>query len=333
MTDEALEITRVPHATPALLRAGGAVLGRGSLVVTWAVLVAVFAATNGAVFLQAGTFQTIFSSPVHLVFLSLALVVTFMVGEFDLSVSATMGLAGTLTALLSVNHGLDPWLSSLIAIAATAGIGAINAILIVVVGVNAIVVTLGMGTLLGGVALWLTNLNTVQGLHSSFTTAFNGTLGGLSHSFYYGLAATVLVAYVLAKTPLGLRMSFVGTNREVARLAGVQVHRIRMGSYVASGVFCGIAGVTLAASLGGYDPATSQTYLLPAFAAVFLGTAAIQPGRFNALGAVIAIYFLQTGIVGLQLAGVTGWIQDAFYGGSLVLAVTISTLIRRRVST
>ncbi|MTD53206.1 ABC transporter permease [Amycolatopsis pithecellobii] len=333
MTDEALEIISVPDDTPALLRTAGAVLGRGSLVVTWALLIGVFAATNGAMFLQAGTFQTIFSSPVHLVFLSLALVVVFVVGEFDLSVSANMGLAGTLTALLSVNHGIDPWLSSLIAIVAAAGVGAINAVLIVLVEVNAIVVTLGMGTLLGGVSLWLTDLNTVQGLTPSFTGAFNGALGGLSHSFYFGLAATVLVAYVLAKTPLGLRMSFVGTNREVARLAGVPVRRIRIGAYVVSGVFCGIAGVVLAASLGGYDPATSQLYLLPAFAAVFLGTAAIQPGRFNALGAVIAIYFLQTGIVGLQLAGVTSWIQDAFYGGSLVLAVTISTLIRRRVRT
>jgi ribose transport system permease protein len=320
-----------PANRPGLTHLGGLVVGRGSLLLTWGLLVAVFAATNGAVFLQAGTFQTIFSSPIHLVFLSLALVVTFAVGEFDLSVSATMGLAGTITALLSVNYGLNPWLSSLIAVAAAAAVGLVNGILIVNVNVNAIVVTLGMGTLLGGFALWLTNLSTVQGLPQSFTDAFNSGIGWLAASFYYGAACALVVAYVLTCTPLGLRMSFVGANREVARLAGIRVRRIRIGAYVTSGVFSGVAGVVLAATLGGYDPSTSQTYLLPAFAAVFLGTAAIQPGRFNPIGALVAIYFLQTGIVGLQLAGFTGWIQDVFYGGSLVLAVTISTLVRRRI--
>lgn len=63
---------------------------------------------------------------------------------------------------------------------------------------------------------------------------------------------------------------------------------------------------------------------------VFLGTAAIQPGKFNAIGAFIGIYFLQTGIVGLQLAGLTGFIEDLLYGGTLVVAVTISTIVRRR---
>jgi ribose transport system permease protein len=155
-------------------------------------------------------------------------------------------------------------------------------------------------------------------------------VGGVSISFFYGLILTLILAYVLVGTPLGLRMSFVGTNREVARLAGVRVNRIRLGSYVASGFISGVGGVVLAATLGGFDPSSSQNYLLPAFAAVFLGTAAIQPGKFNPFGAFVGIYFLQTGIVGLQLAGLTGYIEDLFYGGTLVVAVTISTMVRHR---
>ena len=69
-----------------------------------------------------------------------------------------------------------------------------------------------------------------------------------------------------------------------------------------------------------------------AFAAVFLGTAVIQPGRFNPVGTLIGVYFLQTGIVGLQLQGLTGWISSVFYGGTLVLAVAITTLIQKRAS-
>jgi hypothetical protein len=66
---------------------------------------------------------------------------------------------------------------------------------------------------------------------------------------------------------------------------------------------------------GGFDPTASPSYLLPALAAVFLGTAVVVPGQFNPLGTLIGIYFLETGIIGLQLLGYSGRVQDAFYGG------------------
>jgi ribose transport system permease protein len=63
-----------------------------------------------------------------------------------------------------------------------------------------------------------------------------------------------------------------------------------------------------------------------------LGTAVIQPGRFNPIGTFVAIYFLATGIIGLELLGASGWVSDVFYGGVLVIAVTIATVIRRRLT-
>ena len=68
------------------------------------------------------------------------------------------------------------------------------------------------------------------------------------------------------------------------------------------------------------------------FASVFLGTAIMEPGRFNPLGTWVGIYFLATGILGLKLLGLQAWVSPVFYGGVLVIAVTISTLLRRRAS-
>jgi ribose transport system permease protein len=82
--------------------------------------------------------------------------------------------------------------------------------------------------------------------------------------------------------------------------------------------------------LGSSSPSVSDSYLLPAFAAVFLGTTTINPGRFNPIGTFVAVYFLITGITGLELHGLTGWIEDVFYGGSLVIAVALSHLAARR---
>ncbi|WP_420541938.1 ABC transporter permease, partial [Rubrobacter calidifluminis] len=137
-------------------------------------------------------------------------------------------------------------------------------------------------------------------------------------------------AYVVSFTPLGRYLRAVGSNQEVSRLAGVRVNRLRFGAFVMAGLFAGVGGVLSVASSGGFDPNSSQTYLLPTFASVFLGTAVIEPGRFNPVGSFVAIYFLETGIVGLQLLGASGWISDVFYGAVLVVAVTISTLIGRR---
>jgi ribose transport system permease protein len=264
------------------------------------------------------------------VFLTVALIVTFTVGEFDLSIASCMGLAGTLVPVLAVQQGWPIGLAVIAALAASAAVGAVNGFLVVKIGVDAIVATLGMSTLVLGLTLWTTDVNAVSGLSDSFTQVATRDVLGLPIGFIYGLGAGVIQAYVLWMSPLGRRMAFVGSSREVARLAGINVNRIRFGAYVAGGLISGMAGVLLASTLAGYDPNTSTNYLLPAFAAVFLGMSVIAPGKFNPLGAFIAVYFLQTGIVGLQLAGLTGWVSDVFYGGALVLAVSATTLIRKR---
>jgi ribose transport system permease protein len=122
---------------------------------------------------------------------------------------------------------------------------------------------------------------------------------------------------------------FVGVSHEVARLGGVNVKRMRFSAYVLSAFICGIGGILLAASIGGNDPEATSLYLLPAFAAVFLGSVIGRHAQYNALGTLAAIYFLVTGIVGLQLFGLVGWIESAFYGAALVAAVSVSHFVRR----
>lgn len=312
---------------------GKDLLSRSALIWIWLLLVLVFVVLDSDGFLQSGTFKTIFGSQFELVFIAVAIICTFVVGEFDLSVASILGLAATLVPLLAVQHGWPLWLATLAAILAGGVVGCINGFLVVKIGVDAIVATLGMATLVLGITLWATDLNAVVGLSASYSQLANRDIIGLPIGFWYALAACLIMTYVLTMTPLGRRMAFVGSSREVARLAGINVKRLRFGAYVVGGLIAAVGGVLVTASLGGFDPNTSGAYLLPAFAAVFLGTAAITPGKFNAMGAWIAVYFLETGIVGLQLMGLTGWIDNVFYGGALVLAVAATTLIQRRTVT
>jgi ribose transport system permease protein len=192
-------------------------------------------------------------------------------------------------------------------------------------------VTLGSGTVLLGIVQWISNSSDVTGVSQNLINWTIGNhIGGISVMFYYGVLATLAIFFVFGYTPLGRRMLFVGRGRNVARLSGLRVTRIRWGAFIFSGLFAGLAGAMYAGSLGGADPASGQSFLLPAYAAAFLGATAVFPGRFNPIGTFIAVYFLVSGITGLQLFGLQEYVQQLFYGGALITAVGLSEVARRR---
>jgi ribose transport system permease protein len=326
-----------PAAAPAPRRRRPAALqhigSRYAILLVWAALAAVYGATDTSNFMSIASLQAIFNGQQPLVFMAAALMSTIIVGEFvDLSVPSVFGFSATLVPVLAVSHHWPAWAAMVTAVAAAAAVGAVQGYLVVKVHVNTIVVTLGMGTLLTGIGIWMTNDNTISGLPTGLAKVANLDLGGLPISFYYGVVLIAGFAYLLWFTPLGRHMRFVGASREVSRLSGVRVDRIRFGSFVVAGLLSGVGAVIAVAGFGGYNPTSSDTYLPQVFAVVFLGTAMIEPGRFNPIGTFIGIYFLETGIFGLQLLQLQNWVTNVFYGGVLVVAVTISTLLRRRAT-
>lgn len=304
-----------------------------AVVGVWVLLIVIYGSLVPQTFLTAGTFRTVVGSQQNtaLIFLCAALLCTIIVGEFvDMSVASNFGLAAVIVPTLVVHQAWNVWAAALVAILVSVVIGAVNGWLVVKLGVNTIVVTLGMGTFLLGIGLWVTNMTSVFGLPREFSQVALFPIGGIPIGFFYGLVLMLIFAYILQFTPLGRNMRFVGENREVSRLSGVRVTRIRFGAFVFAGLIAGIGGVIVTAGTGGYDATVSQLYLLPIFAATFLGSAILQPGRFNPLGTLIAIFFLSTGVIGLQMLGAAGWVQNVFYGGVLVTAVTITTVLHRR---
>jgi len=265
------------------------------------------------------------------VVLTLALVVPLTTGDFDLSVAATMGLSSMLIAVLNVKLGYPIAGAILLALMAGAVIGAVNAFFILYFGVFSLIVTLGTGYFISGLILWVSDSGTIAGVSMDLVRAVILTrFLGIPIGFYYALILTVVIWYVFQHTALGRRMLFVGRGREVARLSGVNVTKVRAGALIASSTLAAFAGVLYTGMRGAADPSSALAFLLPAFAAAFLGSTAIYPGRFNAPGAFIAVFFLSTGIMGLNFLGVDSFVQNLFYGGGLVIAVAISQLIRGR---
>ncbi|UGS33891.1 ABC transporter permease [Capillimicrobium parvum] len=305
------------------------IANRYGLVGAWIVLIAVFGALEPDKFLTLSNFQDIFSSQAVLVVLSIGVLPALAVGAIDLSIAGTMGLALVIVGWLNVLHGWPIALAVLVALAAGVIVGGINALVIVRLGIDSIVATLGMGTLLAGIAIGINNL-AISGISTSLIDAARTNVGGLQLVFFYALALALVLWYVFRYTPLGRYLFFIGGGGGVARLSGIPVDRVRAGSLVFSGLASAFSGVLLAGVLGAADPTVGPSYLLPALAGAFLGATAIVPGRFNVWGTVIAVYFLATGITGLELLGLSGYIEQVFYGGSLVLAVVLSRLASRR---
>ncbi|MFC5993606.1 ABC transporter permease [Pseudonocardia hispaniensis] len=299
---------------------------RYGVLVVWAVEIVIFSILAPQTFPTVANATSILNAQAALLVLALAVVPTLAAGEYDLSAAATMTLSATIAGQLSGVSGWNLWLAVLLGLLAAVAVGLLNAFLAVRVGVQSIVVTLGMGTLLVGLSVWFSNSMTIGGVPRELGAVMNTQLLGVNAAVYYALLIGAVLWFVHRHTPLGRHVLFVGQNREVARLSGVPVARIRTLCFVTTSLLSGIAGIMVIGIAGGLQPTSLQSLLLPAFAAAFLGSAIFEPGRVNPLGTIVAVLFLATGITGLVLLGLEGWIRDVFYGAAVVLAVTVSRL-------
>lgn len=304
---------------------------RYGVLVAWVVVVLVFSVLRPESFATSSTIQLILSTQTVILLATLGLMLSLAVSEYDLSIGAVVGFGGTLVAVLNGVQGWPVGLAVVVTLVVCMLFGLLNAVLSVYIGVQSIIVTLGTGTLLTGLTLAVSDSSVVTGVSSGLVTVMTRPLlFGIPAPFFAGVLLTATLWFVLQHTPLGRRMVFVSENREVARLAGLRVARIRAGALVATATLGGVAGIVLAGTNGAANPQAGASYLLPAFAAAFLGSTALIPGRFNAWGSFVAVYFLVTGITGLQYLGYAGWPEQVFYGSSLVIAVTLSHLAGRR---
>jgi ribose transport system permease protein len=306
-------------------------LERFGLLLAWGIVVIVFGVLRPDTFLTWGNFSTIFGSQAVLVVLALGLLIPLTAGDYDLSIAGVMGFGAMLIAVLNGDEGWPIGLAILVALLAGALIGLVNGSFVILFGIDSIIVTLGTGTFVAGLTLWISDSRTISGVSEVLVdvVVVNRFLG-IPLAFYYGLGLGLALWYLFEFTAVGRRLLFVGRGRRVARLSGVNVDRLRWGALVASGTIAAVAGVLFAGTLGGASPTAARSFLLPAFAAAFLGATTIVPGRFNPWGTIAAVYFLVTGITGLTLLGVDIFVQDLFYGGALVLAVALSQIARRR---
>jgi ribose transport system permease protein len=305
---------------------------RYGLLVLFLAVIAYFSLSpaSGDVFWTTNNFRSIAANESVRAILALAVILPLVAGQFDFSIGLTAELSaiGTAAALTRFDQPLV--VAVLVGVALGTAVGVVNGLLVARVGVNPFITTLGMATVITGAINWYTEGQSILVTEPALTDQGSELLFGIPRPFYFLVGAAIVVWYLLGHTPVGRYLHSVGSNSQSARLVGLRVPRLIGLSFVLSGFLAGVAGVLLVARQGGGNPGLGQTFVLPAFAAAFLGATAFKPGRFNVWGTVLAVFFVAFSTTGLVLSEVGTWVEPVFQGGALIIAVALSTVIARR---
>ncbi|MTV24928.1 ABC transporter permease [Nitriliruptoraceae bacterium ZYF776] len=300
-----------------------------SAIYIWIAVIALFAWWIPDLFLTTTTAASILNENAITGLVALSLLVPLAAGVFDLSVGYTLGVASVTVAWM-VGNGSSPVVAALAALAIAFVIGLVNATVVVVFKVDSFIGTLATGSLLQAAILVISgNRQMIAGVNT-LSPFSSQAVGPLRWPVLAMFVVALALWYVMQHTATGRRVYATGQGREAARLAGIRTERIRFVSLLVSATTCGLAGVLVTALVGAGSPTVGPAYLIPAFAAAFLGATQFRGGGFNARGTVVAVLLLGTVATGLALAGVPMWVPYVFTGSVLIGALALGGLKRRR---
>lgn len=263
--------------------------------------------------------------------MALAALMPLVVGEFDLSLGNLIGFLAMIGAYLA-GKGQGAAVVVLAVVAVGLAVGLLNGILTVTFKISSFIATLGVGIVLSGVTLGLSNGQVLfSGIPSVLTTIGQTHVLGLAIAVWLTLALGIVLFYVLEHTPLGRWWYATGGSERVAFLAGVRTGFLKIVAFCGAGAFVAVAAMFELGQAGAANPGFGPDLLLPAYAAAFLGVTTFRPGYYNVVGTLVAILLLAVGFNGLSLLGVPFWVQPIFNGAVLLLAVMSARAEARHV--
>jgi ribose transport system permease protein len=329
-------VPRSARSTPASVagQAPRVALDRYSGVIVLIVLIVVFCILRPDTFMTVRTLRSVVSDQAVTAIASIGLLIAFACGAFDLSVGGVLGLGIVMVVWLQSQQGFPAWLAVIITLLVGMLVGVVNGLLVTVLKVNSFIATLAMASILDAVIYGVSGGRQIIGKMSpTFLRLGQSQHAGIPVTIFYMAAIALVVWVMLEHSPVGRYIYAVGSNSEAARLSGVRTSWYLFGSLVASALLATLAGIVFAAKIGSASLTAGPPYLLPAFAAVLLGTTQVRPGRANVAGTIVAIFLVATGSKGLQLMGVPIWVSSLFNGTVLIVAVALSQLRKRAKAT
>jgi ribose transport system permease protein len=300
---------------------------RFGLVYVGIALIILFSVWVPNTFLTRPTLLTLLNSNATTALLALSIVIPLACQVFDLSIGYTMGLGATVSGSLVANAGLSIGEVFLVTICVGAAVGLVNGFVVEVMGIDSFIGTLGTGSVVEALTIaFAGNQTIVNNIPQVISPLTNAAVGGVEVPVFVVFGMALIIWYILDQTALGRYSYASGFNLRASRLAGIPTKPIRFSAFLWSGILASVSGLFVTGRLGSVDATVGPQYLLPAFAAVFLGTTLHRLKRFNSWGTLVAIAVLALATEGLSLTGAPIWVPDLFNGGALILALGITRL-------
>lgn len=341
-----VELVQRLRKSGASLRLSGEAFHKLSALLTMLILIIIFSFGNSA-FLSVNNGLTILLQTAVIGLLGIGMTMVIITGGIDLSVGSVLALSGTVTGML-VKSGMPVVPAMLIGVGVGALCGVFNGFVITKMRITPFVATLGMMLMARGLALQLTGAAPISQLGEAFGVLGNGALfrvvemqaNGFPRVVFPGIPYPVILlavmalaaAYLLRRRQLGRHIYATGSNEEAARLSGVNVDRTKILAYGMSGALAGLSGVVLMSRLITAQPNEGVMYELDAIAAAVIGGASLMGGVGTISGTMIGAFIIGILRNGLNMAGVSSFIQQIIIGAVVILAVYIDQLRNRRGS-
>jgi ribose transport system permease protein len=321
-----------PLATPATEkhrnRARIAAIVQGQGLLAMLLLLGVYFAANSEYFLTWSNVLTIGASAAALGVMAVAQTYLIISGGIDVSVGSVVALCGVVMGIL-IGGGSGFWPAALAATLVGAGVGGVNAILVVVLRINPFIVTLGTMSIFSGLALTLTSGETRVVNDPILSFIATQSILGLPVPLLVFLVVFAVALVMERLTVWGRTVYAIGGNSEAARLSGIHVRISQTMLYVLSGVSGAIAGILVTAQLASASPQVGASFLLSVITAVILGGASLSGGRGTVIGTLVAVAILGVLGNGFALLGMGSNTQTMALGFALIFAVLLDQTTRR----
>jgi ribose transport system permease protein len=293
-------------------------------------MIVAFSILSPKAFSTLGNFTNVLNQASLAMIIAGGLTLAVVVGELDLSIGFAASLHGILVTGFIVHDKLPIPLAIVIVLALGALIGFVNGFIVTKMKVNSVIATLGVGTIITGLAFaYSAGVPIVAGVPEAFLQLSLGRwLFGIPNNIVVMVFVLGILWVLVERTSIGQEIQAVGGNPAAARLAGINVDRIKTLGFVISGMCAALTGILLASRLGSGTTSAADSYLLTAFAAVFLGSATLRDGEFHVLGTLVGALIIAFGFNGLNIFGAPTFSQYVFQGAILIIAVGLSSLGR-----
>ena len=309
-------------------------LARYGTLASLAALLIVFSLSRSDVFPTVDNLLNIMNQVSILGTMAFGLTVCLVMGLFDLSIAAMATLGGYVATFLLVQYPdtISVPLAVLISLAVAGAIGVSNGLIVSYLGISAFIATLATGSIITGAMLGISNSKTIiTGIPDEFLVIGQGSVFGVSNPILIMLAIGVILWLLLEHTQLGRHLYAIGGSAEASRLSGIAVKRYAPIALAICAGCAGLGGLIAASVLGAGRPqGVGDTYLLNAFAAVFIGASSLRPGKFHIIGTFIGVMLIGVINNGLSVMGVPTYWQYIVQGVLLIIALFSAGLLTMR---